>query len=67
MLSIMESKIQNLVMDTMTVNEMWNYLREFYSEKNNLNRALDIIREMFQIEEGNKTLFQLYVDFSGVY
>lgn len=67
MLNIMDSKIQNLVMDTMTANEMWNYLREFYSEKNNLNRALDIIREMFQIEEGNKTLFQLYVDFSGVY
>lgn len=67
MLNIMDSKIQNLVMDTMTANEMWNYLREFYSEKNNLNRALGIIREMFQIEEGNKTLFQLYVDFSGVY
>lgn len=50
LVNIMEPKIQDMVMHTSTMKEMWNYL-ELYSDKNNLNRALDVIREMFQREQ----------------
>ena len=34
----------------------WNNLEEQYSEKNNLNRAFDVIHKMFRSKKGNKTL-----------
>ena len=43
LLNIMELKIKDLVMHTSTLKEMWNYLEELYSERNNFNKAFDVI------------------------
>jgi len=63
----MEPKVQDMVMHTSTVKEMWNYLEELYSGKNNLNRAFDVIQEMFRSKKGNKILSQHYADFNMIY
>ena len=62
-----EPKIQDLVMHMLTVKEMWNYLDELYSEKNNLNRAFDVIQEMLKSKKSNKILSQHYANFNRAY
>ena len=52
----MDLKIQDLVMHTSVVKEMWDYLEKLYLGKNNLNRVFDIIQKMFKSKKGNKTL-----------
>ena len=61
----MEPKIQDLAIHTSTMKGMWNYLEELYSEKNDLNRALDVIQEMFW-SKAIKSYFNT-VDFNRVY
>ena len=55
LLNIIEPKIQDLVMHTSTLKEIWNYLEELYSGKNNLNRVFDVIHEMFQSKRAIKS------------
>ena len=55
------------MMHTSTVKEMWKYTEELYSRQNNLNRAFDVIQEMFRSKNDNKTLSQHYADFNKVY
>ena len=56
-----------LAIHMLTLKEMCNYLEELHSGKNNINRAFDIIHEMFRSEKGNKTLSQHYANFNMVY
>ena len=41
---------------------MWTYLDKLYSEGINLNRAYDVIQELFRSEQESRTLTQFYVD-----
>lgn len=54
LLNIMDPKIQDLVMYTLTMKEMQNYFEELYSEKNNLNSDFNVIQEMFRSKRTTK-------------
>ena len=43
-----ELKIQDLVLHCMTMKKLWCFLRDLYGGSNNINRAHDIIQELFQ-------------------
>jgi len=43
----MELKIQDLILHCMTVKELWYFLKDLYGENDNINRAYDVIQELF--------------------
>lgn len=51
----------------LAVKEIWDYLEEMFSEKNNLDKVYDITHEMFWSEKDNKILSWHYADLNKVY
>ena len=60
----MESRVQDLVIHSCTVKELWDYLEKVYSGRSNPNYAYDVIQELFRCKKGNKMLAQYYVNFN---
>lgn len=62
----MESNIQDLVMHTSIVKEMWNYLDELYLGKNNFIELLILFLRCSEVRRATKPCLKYYVDFNKV-
>jgi hypothetical protein len=60
----MEPKIQDLVLHCITVKELWCFLCDLYGGRSNVNRAYDVIQELFRKKQDGKNMDDHYGEFN---
>ena len=60
----MELKIQDLILHCMTVKELWYFLKDLYGENDNINRAYDVIQELFWKKQDGWLIDAQYDEFN---
>jgi len=63
-LTSMKLKIQDLVLHCMTVKELWGFLRDLCGGSNNINKANDVIHELFQKKHDGRPIDDYYGEFN---
>ena len=60
----MERKIQDFVVHCVTLKELWCFLWELYGGSSNINRAYDVIHELFRKKQNGQPIYDHYGEFN---
>jgi len=63
-LTSMVPKIQDLVLHCLTVKELWAFLADLYGGRSDVNRAYDVIQELFRKKQDGKHMDDHYGEFN---
>ena len=62
--TMMELKVQVLVLHCMTVKELRYFLRDLYKGSSNINRAYDVIQELLRKKQNGRPIDDHYGEFN---
>ena len=63
-LNTMEPKIQDSVLHCIIVKELWCFLKYLYGRSGNINRAYEVIQELFQKKQDDRIMDAHYSEFN---